>query len=102
MKVRTIFSEKQPKYRYMILDNGKADVFIYKYIEELKDEDGTVQFAYDMNEFRINVSEISEEMIKDDPESYLDYVPFNGINLEERVNALEDALYELSGVVYNG
>lgn len=103
MQVRAIFSEKQPEYRYMPLSNGKADVFIYKFIEEVTDEDGNVLFFHDFNEFKVNSSEITEKMIIKDPYKYLNYTPSDdNINLEDRINALEDALVEMAEVVYNG
>jgi len=102
MKQRAIFSDMQPDYRYMPLGNGMADVFIYKFIEEKKsEEDESTSFIYDLNEFRVNMEEITEEMISEDPLDYLDYsneIP--DISLEERVSAMEDAFMELIGGDY--
>lgn len=36
MPQKVEFQEKQPKYRYFPLKNGKADIFIYDFIEEKK------------------------------------------------------------------
>lgn len=104
MQIRAIFSEKQPSYRYMPINDTMADVFIYKFIETIEnEEDGSIQYIHEMNEFRIEKSRVTEEMVKKEPLKYLDYIPDNeNINLEDRINALEDALMELAGVVYNG
>ncbi len=104
MQIRAEFNEKQPDYRYFPLENGKADVFIYKFIEEITNEETEqVSFLYIQNEFRVNQDEITEEMIKKNPLDYLNYSnePEN-IPLEERVSAIEDAVMELSEVICNG
>ena len=103
MQVRAVFSEKQPEYRYMPLQNNLADVFIYRFVEEVTDEDGNTLFVHDFNQFRINSSEITEKMIKKDPYKYLDYSPSDEkITLEDRINTLEDAIVEMAEVIYNG
>lgn len=104
MQVRATFTEKQPEYKYFKLENGKADVFILKFVDEETDEEtGQVSFIYIQNEFRINQNEITEEMIKKNPMDYLDYSGDNEkIPLEERVSAMEDAVMELSEVIFNG
>lgn len=102
MKVRAVFSDEQPSYRYFPLGNGKADVFIYKFIEEVTDEEGT-SFIYDMNEFKVDIEEISEEVIAENPLDWIDYdstIP--NIPIEERISAMEDAVMELSEVIFNG
>lgn len=99
---RVMFSDLQPDYRYMPLGNGMADVFIYKFIKEKEsEEDESTSFIYDLNEFRVNTSEITEDMISENPLDYLDYsneIP--DISLEERVSAMEDAFMELIGGDY--
>lgn len=104
MRVKAVFSEKQPDYRYMPLGDGRADVFINKFIEKIKDEeDGSTSFIYDHNEFRVNTNEITEENIKENPMDYLDYSnEVVNVPLEERVSAMEDAFMELSEVIFNG
>ena len=104
MQVRAVFSEKQPSYKYFKLGNGKADVFILKFIEEVIDEETEqVSFLYIQNEFRVNQDEITEKMIKKNPLNYLNYSnePVN-IPLEDRISAMEDAVMELSEVIFNG
>lgn len=101
MKVKANFSEKQPNYRYMPIGNDLADVFIYKFIEEeISEEDGSTSFLYEQNEFRININEITEEMIKESPLYYLDYSnEIENINLEDRISAIEGAIVELAEVL---
>lgn len=101
MKVKANFSEKQPNYRYMPIGNDLADVFIYKFIEEeISEEDGSTSFLYEQNEFRININEITEEMIKESPLDYLDYSnEIENINLEDRISAIEGAIVELAEVL---
>lgn len=107
MLARVEFSEKQPDYRYMKINDNQADVFIYKYIEEVKNmsEDGTElapSFLYEFNEFRVNCSKITEEMIKKAPLSFLNYCEDEyKISLEERINTLEDAFREACEVLLN-
>ena len=108
MKARVTFNEKQPDYRYMPIGNNKADVFIYKFIEEVKTKDEMneeveqTSFIYDLNEFRVNTDEIIEENIKENPLDYLDYSnEIENIAMEERVSAIEDAIVELAGVIFN-
>ena len=95
MPTRTEFSEKQPEYRYFPLNNGYADVFIYKFIEELtNEEDGSVSYVYEMNEFRVKQDEITEEMVKNNPLKWIDYKKIEYSD-KERIEALEDALNSL-------
>lgn len=105
MKVKkAIFSERQPEYTYMPLENGMADVIICKFIEELhSEEDDTVEYVHEVNQFRVSIEEITEEMIESEPLSYLDYSPEQiDISLEDRINALEGAFVEIAQEVYNG
>lgn len=106
MKQRANFYEKQEPYKYMRLGNGQADVFIREFIkeEEQVNEDGikTVLFIYNQNEFRVNENEITEEMIKENPLSWIDYdstIP--NIPILERLEAMEEAILELGEVMYN-
>ena len=104
---RVSFYDKQKPYKYMPLGDGRADVFIRKFIEEreeLNEEDSTktILFIYDENQFRVNMEEITEEMIKENPLSWLDYNPnIPDISLQERIEAIEEAILELGEVMYN-
>ena len=104
MRVKAVFSEMQPDYKYMVRGDGKADVFINKFIEKVKnEEDKTFSFIYEQNEFRVDPNEITEEMIQSNPMDYLDYSnEVENVPLEERVSAMEDAVMELSEVIFNG
>lgn len=68
------FPEKlEGNYRYMPLpnSNGKADVMIYRFKEEVENENGEKEFIYDYNSFR--TSKLKEENINKNPLAYLDY-----------------------------
>ena len=97
MKQNQSYMERQPDYKYQELGNGYADVFIFKFIEErIEEEDNRP-------EFRVNVEEIPEELISEDPLSWLTYDPtIPNISLEERMTAIEDAVMEMSEVIFNG
>lgn len=101
MPQRVEFQEKQPKYRYFPLKNGKVDIFIYDFIEErkvLEEDTESIIYIYNMNIFRSNMDEITEEMISKNPLKYINYNPNNtSVSIEERVTAIEDAILELAG-----
>ena len=49
---KATFTEKQPDYRYFPLADGKADIFIYRYIGENTETTGeseSVLYEYDIN-----------------------------------------------------
>lgn len=103
MPQRVEFQEKQPKYRYFPLKNGKVDIFIYDFVEEKKvleeDAESTI-YIYNMNTFRSTVDEITEEMVSKNPLRYINYNPNDtSVSIEERVTAIEDAILELAGGV---
>ena len=67
------------------------------------EEDDTVEYVHEVNQFRVSMEEITEEMIESEPLSYLDYSPEQvDISLEDRINALEGAFVEIAQEVYNG
>lgn len=89
------FMDKQPDYRYFKVNDERADIFIYKFIEEIDsngigggtisfDEEGNVinfevnednhVYSYKVNCFTVDPNEITEEMIKENPLDYIDYV----------------------------
>lgn len=77
---RVSFSEKQPDYRYFPLADGMADVFVYSFVGEDtvsigEEETEATLFWYDVNEFRVGQDIVSEDMVKANPENYLDYTP---------------------------
>ena len=90
---RAIFTDEQPQYRYFPLPDGKADVFIYKFVETetVKPEESetdTTNYIYNMNEFRVSQKDVTEEMVKSNPMSYLDYTPVEVLSLEEQIKVL--------------
>ena len=77
---RIAFSETQPEYRYFLLADGMADVFVYNIIgadvEKVgmsEEETETKVFLYDVNEFRVAQDIVSEDMVKSEPLKYLSY-----------------------------
>lgn len=75
---RVAFSEKQPEYRYFLLADGMADVFVYSFAGEDtvsmgEEETETTLFWYDVNEFRVGQDIVSEDMVKSEPLKYLSY-----------------------------
>jgi len=106
MKQKASFSEKQSEYKYEKLKNGKVHIFIREFIEEVKEinEDGIKNsvFVYNQNEFDVNENEITEDMIKEKPLSYIDYNPKDEeVSLTDRINAIEDAICEIGEMMYN-
>ena len=97
---KAIFSEKQPEYRYFPLADGHADVFIYEYIGEVTnvnemDDSSSVGYEYKVNEFRTLQSQITEDMVKDSPQKYLEYKVASLPTDHERLEAIEKAFIEL-------
>ena len=88
---KATFTEKQPEYRYFPLADGKADVFIYRYLNESE----TTVYEYDINEFRVPQNLITEDMVKANPMKYLEYAPINPPTDHERLEAMEQAFMEL-------
>lgn len=105
MKQRTESMQELPSYLYQLLPSGMASVSIMKFIKEETrqsddGEDYTV-YIYESNDFIINPEVITEEMVSENPEDYLDYV-IEDVSLEERTAALEDAVYEIAEAIFNG
>ncbi|MFQ6793795.1 MAG: hypothetical protein ACLRT4_13635 [Thomasclavelia sp.] len=70
--MKAIFTDMQPAYRYFSLDDGKADVFIYSFLEEKNEEDQKT-YEYEFNYFKCNQSEIPESVIAENPLAFLNY-----------------------------
>ena len=95
---KVTFMDKQPAYRYFPLADGNADIFVYRYIgenTETTDESESVVYEYDINEFRVSQSMITEDMVKANPMKYLDYKPVSPPTDHERLEAMEQAFMEL-------
>ena len=92
MRKRIKSDKPLPRYSYNLSPNGNIVVFVSK---EVEDEKG----FYDTNEFIAN-PDITEEMVKNNPDYYLNY-GLGNITLEERTAALEDAVEEMAEVIFS-
>lgn len=105
MKQRTESMQELPSYLYQVLPNGTASISIMKFIEEetRQNDDGEdyTVYIYETNDFIADPEIITEEMISENPEDYLDYV-IEDVSLEERTAALEEAIEEIAEVIFNG
>lgn len=92
------FTEKQPEYRYFPLADGKADVFVYDYIDEAEEisenGDKVTVYDYNVNEFRVSQTIVTEEMVKENPTEYLRYKPVSPPSDHERLETIEQAFME--------
>ena len=113
MRSKGYFTSRLTKsYDYFSLPDGTADVFIYDLnsVEEVTqrcEENEFVQFRYDMNEFNIDSSVITQEMVAADSAKYLDYEPEKEktalemiAEIKEENNMLKECLLEMSELVY--
>lgn len=113
MRSKGYFTSRLTKsYDYFSLPDGTADVFIYDLdsVEEVTqktEENEFVQFRYNMNEFNIESSAITQEMVDTDPMRYLDYEPERRktalemiAEIKEENNMLKECLLEMSELVY--
>lgn len=92
MKQRNVeFTDIQPAYRYLKQNNNIAEVYIYKKIAEDVDEEKNPIYIYDMNIFKVDSTEITEENIASNPEKWIDYKSTEYSD-KERIDALEDAV----------
>ena len=94
-----VYTNEQPAYIYMKLPKSNlADVWINSFVETRKTEEGT-EYVYDTNEFRVSQSHITEEMVQKNPMKYLNYSPSGEITVNDRVDALEEAVLEIMEVL---
>lgn len=113
MRSKGYFTNQLTKsYDYFLLPDGTADVFIYDLdsVEEVTqktEENEFVQFCYNMNEFNVEPSAITQEMVATDPMRYLDYEPERRktalemiAEIKEENNMLKECLLEMSELVY--
>lgn len=91
-----MFTEKQPPYRYFKVNPIRADIFIYSYTKDVLDEEtGSTLYEHEFNQFTVKPSEITEDMIKKNPMSYMDYVaPVEKSDAEKLADA-ENSITEL-------
>ena len=97
---RGIFTERPESYSYFELNNGMADVFIRQFDHTEEDEEGNISYVCNCNEFRVEQSLITENMVAENPEKYLDYIPMRPVTELERLEAVEAALLDLMGINY--
>lgn len=113
MRSKGYFTSRLTKsYDYFPLPDGTADVFIYDLdsvgeVTQKCEENEFIQFRYDMNEFNVDSSAITQEMIAADPMKYLDYEPEKEKTalemikeVKEENNMLRECLLEMSELVY--
>lgn len=113
MRSKGYFTSQLTKsYDYFLLPDGTADVFIYDLdsvdeVTQKTEENEFVQFRYNMNEFNIESSAITQEMVATDPMRYLDYEPERRktalemiAEIKEENNMLKECLLEMSELVY--
>ena len=94
-----VYTNEQPAYIYMKLPKSNlADVWINSFVETRKTEEGT-EYVYDTNEFRVSQSHITEEMVQANPMKYLNYSSSGEITVNDRVDALEEAVLEIMEVL---
>lgn len=100
----TVTTNKMPEYIYMQLPDGRADVFIYKFVGESEDGES---YEYESNEFR--TSKLSEADIASNPLRYLGYSEREQ-TLEEKLKEIEvlkeqnqmliDCILEMADIIY--
>lgn len=84
--MRAEFLEEQPSYRYFSLKDNKADVIIYVFKETVTREsmEGTETiYVYETESFKVDSTEVTEDDIAADPESYLTYEAENNTTFYE-------------------
>lgn len=94
--MKALFTEKQPLYRYFKVSPIRADIFIYNYLKDVIDEEtGSTLYEHEFNQFTVKPSEITENMIKENPLKYMDYVaPVEKSDAEKLADA-ENSITEL-------
>ena len=96
MRTKALFTQKQPQYRYFRVNPIRADIFIYNYIRDVLDEDtGTTLYEHEFDQFTVKPSEITEDMIKNNPMSYMDYIAPVEKTYAEKLADAENSITEL-------
>lgn len=96
MRTKALFTEKQPLYRYFKVNDVRADIFIYNYIRDVLDEEtGSTLYEHEFNQFTIKPSEITEDMIKENPLKYMDYVAHVEKSDAEKLADAENSITDL-------
>lgn len=94
--MKAMFTDKQPPYRYFKVNPVRADIFVYSYLRDVVDEEtGSTLYEHEFNQFTVRPGEITEDMIKKNPLSYMDYVaPVEKSDAEKLADA-ENSITEL-------
>lgn len=96
MRTKALFTEKQPLYRYFKVNDVRADIFIYSYTKDVIDEEtGSTLYEHEFNQFTVKPEEITEDMIKENPMKYMDYVAPVEKSDVEKLAAAENSITEL-------
>lgn len=96
MRTKALFTEKQPQYRYFKVNDVRADIFIYNYTKDVLDEEtGSTLYEHEFNQFTVKPEEITEDMIKENPQKYMDYVVPVEKSDAEKLAAAENSITEL-------
>lgn len=92
-----VFTEHQPAYRYMLVDDNRADVFIYKYLQDYKTEESDdVAYVYQFNSFSVDPMTITEAMVAANSLDYINYEPTELFKTsDERITELESTVTDL-------
>lgn len=93
MQIAEFTDRMEENFRYQIENDNTANVIIYDFIEEVETEEGN-KYIYNINEFKVNPNEISENDIKNNLEYYLNYSP-KELTADEKIKELEDRVKEL-------
>ena len=96
MRTKALFTDKQPSYRYFKVNDVRADIFIYNYTKDVLDEEtGTTLYEHEFNQFTVKPSDITEDMIKENPLKYMDYVAPVEKSDAEKLADVENSITEL-------
>lgn len=92
-----VFTEHQPAYRYMLVDDNRADVFIYKYLQDYKTEESDdVAYVYQFNSFSVDPMKITEAAVAANSLDYINYEPTKlSKTSDERITELESTVTDL-------
>lgn len=96
MRTKALFTEKQPPYRYFKVNDVRADIFIYSYTKDVLDkETGSTLYEHEFNQFTVKPSDFTEDMIKENPLKYMDYVAPVEKSDAEKLAVAENSITEL-------
>ena len=104
--MKTQFSQKPEKIRYMQLPDGAADVWLRKNIKKQTGEQEGTQYTYfEADEVYFRTRDTKAEIAADFEEYFagnLPKPPAPAVPDSERIAALESAMLDLAEVIANG